>query len=257
MKVFIVLVTRNEYLKREFNKLRNSFTTERDLLGRAISVEVGVPDIDRSATLDAYFKNKSKEKDGLLVLVDNRCVDFLNFTRTALFVRRMSIPSRIEDAKSYLRHHASEHLSRFLALCNLRSGENMTASILPERNFDAPEWRQLLEHILLSAHESSFINDVGPYFSLLKKRRKPRRKSEYAALYYIDDDDKHFEYGHEHHSLPATGHPHTVACEINAKFRFGRRVEDPHRHFNVSRGPGTRPSIKGAFEDCHGEVRRH
>ena len=99
----------------------------------------------------------------------------------------------------------------------------------------------------------TFVEETKALFVLLKQRRKPRRKSSYSTRYFIDDDDKHFEYGTEHHSLPATGAPHALSCELNFTFRFGRRVADIQRHFNVTRGPGKHPSIKGSFPNCHCE----
>lgn len=256
MKVFIGLATKNEFLRREFGKLRNSLPPLPDFPGGPVSFELGTPDIDREPNLERYFHSKSVLSDALLVLADQRCGSSLDFTRTALFIHRTDIPSRVENAESFLRHQTGQLLNTFSAFCKeVLKGENQQASILPEQNFDAPEWRELIEIVLFRAQTPTFLEETKALFGKLKTRRKPRRKSSYSTRYFIDDDDKHFEYGTEHHSLPGTGAPHVLSCELNFKFRFGRKIADIQRHFNVTRGAGDRPSIKGTFPNCHHERR--
>lgn len=256
MRVFIGLATGNAFLRQEFLKLRNKITAPSNFPGGALTLELGAPDLSRGPNLERYFYDKSSTSDALLVIGDDRCGAWLEFTRTALFIHRVGIPSRVENAESYLVQKINRLLSTFSAFCiEVLNGQNQQASLLPERNFDAAEWRDLIELVRLRTHALSFVEETKALFSQLKQRRKPRRKSSYSTRYFIDDDDKHFEYGTEHHSLPATGAPHALSCELNFTFRFGRRVADIQRHFNVTRGPGKNPSIKGSFPNCHCEWR--
>ncbi|WP_338724164.1 hypothetical protein V9L16_00190 [Pseudomonas tolaasii] len=256
MKIFIGFATRNSFLQTAFLKLRNSIPIPRDFHGVPLTIELGAPNLNQSKDLESYFFQKASANDALLVVADERCESSLEFTRTALFIRWVTIPSRVENPEAYMRHHTASLLTTFDAFCKeVVNGENRQASLLPERNFNADEWRELVETVRKRVQVLEFVEETKALFALLKERKKPRRNTTDATRFYIDDDDKHFIYGDEHHSLPATGTPHTPSCELNFRFRFGRKIADIQRHFNVNRGRGKNPSIKGCFHNCHGELK--
>ncbi|BCS46621.1 MULTISPECIES: hypothetical protein [Pseudomonas syringae group] len=257
MNVFIALATTNDFLRKEFIKLRNGVALPANLSETAIKLELGTPEVGHWDTLEDYFHAKSACNDALLVIADHACATKIDFTPTALFSYRLEIPQRVENPAPFLKHHLSRLLNHFSAFKQLNArGENYLVSILPALNFDADEWRQLLDKVRCETHSDTFIKEVEILLTdIRRKRRKPRRKNKDRTHFFIDDDDKHFLYGPEHHSQFETGEPHTKSCDLNGRFRFGRKVDDPRRHFNVNRGSGRNPSVKGAFVNCHKETR--
>ncbi|WP_086792931.1 hypothetical protein [Pseudomonas sp. SCPG-7] len=253
MKILVALVTENDFLRKEFVKLRSTIRLPANLSRLPMTLELDAPDLSRSPTLEPYFHTKATSCGAMVVLADRRCERRLNFTETALFIHWLDVPRRVELPSRFLNHHSSRLLTSFATFRQeVMRGENLTMCILPAKNFDADEWRQLITMVLTQAQEDLFAVDATALLVLMRRnRRKQRRKDPTGRYFYIDDDDKHFIYGPEHHSKFATGEPHTKTCELNGTFRFGAKVEDIHRHFNVNRGPGKNPSVKGSFYDCH------
>lgn len=256
MKIFVALATPNAFLKAEFLKLRNTITLPAELAEAGATVQLGTPDMSREATLEGFLHARSQTHDAILILGDNRCVGHLSFSETALFIRWITIDKRVENPRNFLQHHVGNLLAKFSAFCKEAGGDNYQLTLLPARNFEAEEWRELIQKVLRDTHKDTFLEDAKRLMQTMKRlRKKPRRKCNDGKLYFVDDKDKHFIYGKEHHSLPDTGQPHTLTCCLNYRFRFGRKVADAHRHFNVNRGPGTHPSVKGLFVDCHCQTR--
>lgn len=257
MNLFIAIATKNAFLQKEFLKLRNKIAIPADLSELAVKLELGAPDIERLHNLEDYFHHRSKSSDAMLVLADQACVNKLAFTQTALFTYKAEIPDWVKAPENFLSHHLARMINSFSSFKAVTSrGENYVTSILPALNFDAPEWRELVGKVSNETHSDTFVDEaLALIVKLRKKRRKPRRKDPYDKFFFIDEDDKHFTYAVDHHSHIGTGEPHTKACELNGTFRFGRKVADPRRHFDVNRGPGNNPSIKGAFQNCHKEVK--
>lgn len=257
MNLFIATATRNSFLRKEFLKLRNKIAIPENLSDQVVNLELGTPDVDRPATLEDYFHHNSQKSDALLVLIDRSCEHMFSFTHTALFTYKVDIPARVEKPERFLLHHLSRMINNFSAFNTISSrGENYLVTSLPAKNFDAQEWRDLIEKILNEVHSDTFIDESQALMGDIRNnRRKPRRKDPYGKMFFIDDDDKHFIYARDHHSHIETKAPHRKACELNGTFRFGRKVGDPRRHFDVNRGAGGNPAIKGKFIDCHGEVK--
>ncbi|MFB4391033.1 MULTISPECIES: hypothetical protein [unclassified Pseudomonas] len=252
MKIFVALATPNSFLRAEFLKLRNTISMPGALAEAGATLFLGAPDVAKEATLEAYLHAKSKMHDAILVIGDTRCLDKLIFTETALFIHWMEIEGRVEKPENFLQHHAGDLLAKFSAFSNEARGENYLLTLLPARNFEADEWRGLIRKVFKDTHKNTFLDDAKQLMQTMRRlRKKPRRKCNDGKMYFIDERDKHFIYGKEHHSLPETGHPHTLTCCLNYRFRFGRKVADAQRHFNVNRGPGSNPSVKGVFVDCH------
>ena len=256
MKILIGLTTGNEFLRTKFLKLRNSVSVPKAFHNEAVTVELGAPALERAGSLDQYFHQKAAAYDAMLVIADERCAQKLEFSNTALFIHWVAIPARVENPESFLLRQLTHVLNRFDSFSKeVCKGENHQVTLLPERNFKAQDWQELIETILRRVNTLTFLEETKALLGSLKKRRKPRRNTSDNVRYFIDDADQHFQYGKEHHSSPDTAPPHTLSCELNFRFRFGRRVEDTKRHFNVNRGPGKHPSIRGTFPNCHGEMK--
>lgn len=134
----------------------------------------------------------------------------------------------------------------------MRHGRHLKAFLLPLKNFQAgeiPELQQVCSH---SLERRKFAHDLDVLLERLLRRQKPKRSTDSSKTYLIDDQDRHFEYGKERHARCETGHPHIFLCAFKRDFRFGVKIEEPDRHYNVSLEQG---SMKGRpIVDCHGST---
>lgn len=203
----------------------------------------------------AQYLLEGKENQVIVLLLDASLGDFANDVACACFVADVEFATHPKaNYKNYFAGKLArllKNLTTFLAIIN--DGANEKVMLLPFRNFNAQQLRELREVCRNETLSPEFANMASRLVEALKNRRRPRRKSNYADLYYVDDDGKLFQYGLEQHAQLATGTPHTPVCTLTGNFRFGRRIAT-NRHYNMTKEFRQNTQIAGEFPDCHDEV---
>jgi hypothetical protein len=195
-------------------------------------------------------------KDQVIVLLlDTALGNFANDIACACFVANVEFATHPKtNYKNYFAGTLSrllKNLATFLAI--ISDGANEQVMLLPFRNFNAQQLRNLREICRNETLSPEFANMVVSLVEALKNRRRPHRKSNYPDQYCVDDDEKLFQYGQERHAKLATGTPHTPVCTLTGNFRFGRRIATD-RHYNMTKESKRSTQIAGKFTDCHDEV---
>ncbi|MGO6968904.1 hypothetical protein [Rhizobium leguminosarum] len=120
---------------------------------------------------------------------------------------------------------------------------------LPLRNFAADEIAQLRTLCWDMLGSNNFGRQLDHLLGQIKSRQRPKKTSSHPDKYFVDDEDKHFRLGPEVHAQADTSRPpHSRACILGNKFRFGSLFEG-EKHFNVSREGNALMSSR--YIDCH------
>lgn len=257
MKLFIGLISYNSEVREEFVQKKTAlFSAETASLLREsnIQTQFGYFNTHKpNNMIDEYFLASTKGVDYVIAIAESDAERLLAPIRDSLFSAVIPNVNGKANLANFLKPTFQALIKNFvLLLKQMKSGENQQAMLLPFRNFDAPELKELADVCKTRNLERAFINELGVAATAVKERRKPRRNSSRSTKYFVDDNDKHFVYGPETHSSIATGTPHRPFCEFNGTFRFGKRIPTD-RHFNVSKGRGDDTHISGTFANCHDE----
>lgn len=200
----------------------------------------------------ANYLLESEENQVIVLLLDAPLVNFADDIACACFVASVEFTSHPKpNYKNYLAGKLSrllKNLASFLSI--IYDGSNEQVMLLPFRNFNAQQLRDLRRVCMHETLSPEFVNQVESLVVALKQRRRPHRRSNYPDQHFADDDDKLFNYGLERHARLATGHPHTPVCVLKGNFRFGRRIPTD-RHYNMTKERGQGTQIGGEFSDCH------
>lgn len=205
----------------------------------------------------AQYLLESMEDQVIVLLLDTALGNFANANdiACACFVANVEFATHPKtNYKNYFAGTLSrllKNLATFLAI--ISDGANEQVMLLPFRNFNAQQLRNLREVCRNETLSPEFANMVVSLVEALKNRRRPHRKTNYPDQYCVDDDEKLFQYGQERHAKLATGTPHTPVCILTGNFRFGRRITTD-RHYNMTKESGRSTQIAGKFADCHDEV---
>jgi len=170
----------------------------------------------------------------------------------AFLVTDLDIDKAVENLNNYFTHFAGRLLKNLACLVRIMSdSDNHQALRLPLRNFTAEDLSRAARICSEESVSSDFNNNLLDALVAIKRKKRPKRKSNYSTKYFFDDDGKVFEFGKEKHArLPSGKNPHSLFCEINGRFRFGKSISTDE-HFNVSKGEGDTTSISGNFLNCH------
>ena len=205
---------------------------------------------------DKFLLQKVKRVDAVILLVEHQHSHLVGSVANAVFAATFEAGhGRIDNFKNFFGSYFSPLFRHFFTIKTLMGdAEKEQAMMLPIRNFDAPELREMARLVREESRSNTFIVDFEAQLARILKRRRPRKKSNCKTKYFIDDKGMHFVYGNEKHARYDTGAPHVAACEINGLFRFGKGI-DTSRHYNASFGDGDDTSISGVFPDCHGSTK--
>lgn len=203
----------------------------------------------------AKYLLERTEDQFIVLLMDTSLGDFTNEVACACFTANVEFATHPRtNYKNYFANKLSRLLKNLANLVDIiGDGTNEQVMLLPFRNFNAQQLRDLREACRNETLSPEFANRVTHLVEALKNRRRPRRTSNDPRLHYVDDDDKLFQYGLERHAQLATGTPHTHVCTLTGNFRFGKRIVT-NRHYNVTKESGQGTQIAGEFADCHDEV---
>jgi hypothetical protein len=203
----------------------------------------------------AQYLLERKKDEAIVLLLDTSLGEFANDVACACFTANVEFATHPQtNYQNYFAGKLSrllKNLASFLTI--IGDGANEQVMLLPFRNFNAQELRDLREVCRNETFSPEFANMVSAHVEALKSRRRPHRKSNYHSRHYVDDDEKLFQYGLERHAQLATGSPHTQVCTLTGNFRFGRRIV-ADRHYNVTKECGQGTQIAGDFADCHDDV---
>lgn len=259
MNVAICLVTPEVELRRSFEALKTG-PLERDLARgyfRATGLRIApVAWRPRQEEISAegferFFLKVLSRTDGVLLLVDPLWRHLVQRVDNAVFLQPVEAERARLNPKNAWQQVLSAALRRFGRLLALfEKGSHAWLTALPLRNFHAP---QLVEMARLMREESAdpeLPDRLEALLSELRECVRPRRATSRQQKYAVDNRGRFFTYGLEQHSQYATGGRHLLACDVNGRFRFGRRL-DKGRHFNVSEGEGDTTTVGGDFKDCH------
>lgn len=189
-----------------------------------------------------------------MLVVDSSLVAMVGPVMNSFFTAIVEIPDNISNCQNFLGQRLSRPLKNFsFLMTEMQAADTEQAAILPIRNFEGNDLRELVRICAKDTGSSGFPQAVTAQLTLLKRRKRPRHRSAYRHTYIVDDAQKHFQYGLEQHSRLGSGPPHNTACVINGNFRFGKRIPS-ERHFNVSYGDGDTTTISGNFPNCHDEM---
>jgi len=145
-------------------------------------------------------------------------------------------------------------ISLFLKRFNLLNKNFQDATLielmrLPLKNFKSSEFEEFLGVTKDIAIEGVDVDSFQDSLKHLLNSRKPRKRPHSKEKYYVDERFYHFRLGDERHSRHGTGEPHNFLCDLNARYRFGCKI-DELRHFNVMKD-GKDTLICGKFINCH------
>lgn len=206
-------------------------------------------------SLAKFLLREAKTSEAVILLVEETHLCILEPVKNAVFAATFEVKNeRVGNFKNFFGSYFSQLFRNYFVIKTwMDDAEKMQAMMLPLRNFDAPELREIAR---LSRDESRCANlilNMEVQIAGIIKRRVPRKYSSFKHKYFVDARGMHFIYGNEKHARFDTGKPHIAACEFNGHFRFGKRI-DPSRHYNASFGDGDKTYVAGDFSDCHGTI---
>lgn len=209
-----------------------------------------------SISLEKFLLREAKTSEAVILLVESQHSHLVESVGNAVFAATFEThEERVNNFKNFFGSYFSQLFRNFFVVKTLMGDtEKEQAMMLPLRNFDAPELREMARLSREDSLSTNFVYHMEARLADIIKRRLPRKKTRSKMKYFVDDKKMHFEYGNEKHARFDTGKPHVAACEFNGLFRFGKRI-DSSRHYNASFGEGGETSISGDFPDCHGAIR--
>ncbi|HBF30797.1 hypothetical protein [Rhizobium sp.] len=201
----------------------------------------------------------SEKVDAIILIADGHKVmqDVTPFKEALhCFLTDLSFAYEAGTSENFLRATISDAVSEFVKFTSFFNDHKFEKIfLLPTNIFKLNAWRDLVK---ISKKEMTVENPVDKIqgcIKLIRNKMSPKRHgdSKDRTHYFVDDNGFFFSYGHEKHARPETGNPpHHATCDLNSRFRFGRKY-DHERHFNVSVERPKSP-IKGEFTTCHGET---
>jgi hypothetical protein len=255
MKILVALITPNKRARSTFLTNHATLLRDRDVHETleqpvqfsATLVDAQLPEDQAHAKLLA----ESQGFDAVAVILDAASAPKLSAVTSGFFVLRISLQGYIENVQNTLLPITSKLVRNFsFLLAKFENSEQFYAAAVPLRNFDADEARALRDLFSNITLIGNFSNVVSSNIAKLIERRSPKKDSRYPHQYLVDDRGIHFKFGHETHSSIETGYPHLTSCELNGRFRFGKRLPEK-RHFNVSIADGR---ISGSYPNCHDDL---
>lgn len=203
----------------------------------------------------AQYLLEDEQVEFIVLLLDTSLGDFAKHETCACFIAEVEFATHPPtNYKNYFAGKLAKllkHIANFVPfICD---GANEQVMLLPFRNFNAQQLRDLREVCRRESLSPNFNSMIESLVEALKNRYRPRRNSNFRDKHCVDDDEKLFQYGLEHHSQVATGAPHTLVCSLTGTFRFGKRIATD-RHYNVTKEAGKHTRIEGEFADCHDEI---
>lgn len=256
MKIFVTLATPNclagkLFVARSAQILNGDFLPTR--LQNRVTFEANVyAPSNKGKSLPEFLLEESGGADAVAVLLDIPLAHNVSQLHPAIFLGQVDLTSYMPNVQNVLSGQAARLLRNLgFLLIDLEESTLFQAAILPLRNFDAEELRELALLCRDSTSEGEFGVRASTLIRQLVARRGPRLRSKYPYRYFKDDAGHNFRYGFEEHSRFETGGDHRVECDLNGQFRFGKRLEE-QRHFNVTDGDGDDDHITAVFENCHG-----
>ncbi len=258
MKVVVILATRSRLAGRLFvsrsAQILNGDFLPKGLQGRVTFVARVYDPAIENGPLEDFLIARSGDADAVALLLDVPLAHLAHTLHPAIFIGQIDFTSYVPNVQNLLSGQAARLLRNLgFLLTHLEDSTFFQAAILPLRNFDAEELRQLAALCRDSASDGEFGGRALVLLRQLVTRRGPRLRSNYPDRYFKDDVGHHFKYGFEEHSRYETGGAHGIVCNLNGLFRFGKRLEE-QRHFNVTDGPNDDDRITAAFENCHGQT---
>lgn len=259
MKVFVGLISSNAKLCDEYQRRRTGILPKSSLpagLKDNATFSAGVfnPNTDSRGMLE-YVVHATRNMDAVILLVDSTLAHTITAIRNSFFTVILDIPFNIENCQNFIGQRISRPLRNFSFLIGeMSASDTEQVANLPLRNFKGQDLHELARICREDTALTTFPANATTQIAMIKDRKRPRRDSSYATVYVIDDEEKYFKYGKERHAKLETGGSHSISCEINGNFRFGKRI-DASRHYNVSYGTGDDTYISGAFANCHDEIR--
>ncbi|WP_374346180.1 hypothetical protein [Phenylobacterium sp.] len=254
--VHLVFITRNPQLYSKIEERKSRVVpAELRRSGPSNRVEAGsflLKVTDPIQDAEKHIVSLGKNAAGLIVVCDPELRNYLDKFRDVCFLNEL--PERAEQVPlwNYLQRVVALVIRNYEAL-RIRFGsvKNLKILLLPLKNFEAEEIKHLQSACSSSLKIPRFPATLDLQLDAIRRLREhPKRKSSSDGRYFVDDRRRHFAYGHEDHSRCETAAPHDYLCLLRRDFRFGLRIEHPHRHFNVSYD---KRSIKGSdFKNCHG-----
>lgn len=205
-------------------------------------------------SLDDYVLEAAKDADMIALLVDVTIAHLAAPLAPACLVGSLSYDPTIKNYDNFISAQFTKLIKNLVSVAQLMaSAGNQLPLLLPLRNFDAPEWRQLQQVFRDQGIAGELPQNVGELIKGINKRKRPHKRATTQQTYLVDDDKKLFDYGKERHAQLATGSPHTSMCILMGNFRFGWRIPT-NRHYNVTKESGALTKIVGSFPDCHGAM---
>ena len=255
MKVLVTLATENRLAGKLFvarsAQILNGGFLPKGLHGRVTFEAHVYSPREQKGSLAEFLLEESAGSDAVAVLLDAPLANNAAQLHPAIFVGQVDFTSYIANVQNALSGQAARLLRNLgLLLIELEDLTLFQAAILPLRNFDAEELRELAVLCRDCASEGAFGARASVLIRKLVNRRGPRLRSKYPDRYFKDDAGYHFKYGFEEHSRFETGADHGIVCQLNGIFRFGKRLEE-QRHFNVTQGSNDDDPITAIFENCH------
>ncbi len=261
MKILICLLTPQESLQIYFGRGKDSIIPRDALLrGPFVSQQPQITIVSwkpkpkaelKTANLEHFVLKRLRDHDACILILDNEWENYAINIRNATFVATFDANCAKINPQNFFFKLFARTLRNFAQLdAKFKRGNDRNLLALPLRNFKANELQEIVQLCRDESLAKNLSDQVESRIAKLRKCVRPRRNSNYRTKYAVDKLGRFFVFGPERHSNFATGTPHTPACEIAGRFRFGIKL-DHERHYNVSNGEADRTQISGNFIDCH------
>ena len=251
MRIAIAVICTSADLIKFFNKRRGSVVPQ-ELRGKGR--EFNVICLDHTCSKEdllARLADIGTRHDCVGILSEACLHDILPTESGAIFTKRFDANQAQDNPHNYFGHFLVRWLKNliFLYSCFQKRGM-LKCLMLPLKNFDGADLKELSETIAAKSDQGSFSRDVEGKLKMLHSRCVPKKRNKYKTQYIKDDSGLHFQLGYEKHGqAEVQSPPHTTECSLTAIARFGVTM-DRELHFNVSRG---QQHIEGVFNGCHGD----
>lgn len=205
-----------------------------------------------SKIIEKIHESCEENVDYIILLKDSR--EDLKFElHKSIFIGGIDV-SATPISNAFISSQITTRLKQFnLVKANFISADEIELMRLPFLTFKSSILEKL-RSVMITLDPNSFNDDFETCVKNIRKNhRKPMRRSQKSNRYFVDEKSLYFELGKELHARHETAHPHTLICDLNARYRFGCKI-DPVKHYNVCNENSSSNLLNLNLYDCHQDV---
>lgn len=196
--------------------------------------------------------HKEAENLDFIIILKDSNISLNSHLYKSVFIADLDM-SDPHTSNAHISSQIANRIKQFnLVKMNCVYADDVELLRLPLENFRSGALLRLKQVMLTK--ETNFKEAFESCIATIRKQhRRPMKRSQDKKKYYVDDHALFFSLGKEIHAKHATGAPHQIICDLNARFRFGCAI-DPVKHFNVAYEKSSVNLISCTLKNCHGEL---